>query len=74
MKAFYSNLIAFVLINGMLFVITLLTSPKSWWFYWVTLFWRIGLVIHAVTAFGGGQFLGKEWEDKKIKEYMEKDR
>jgi hypothetical protein len=72
LKAFYTNLIAFVLVNGGLFFIDLLTSPGSWWFYWVTIFWGIGLVIHALTVFGGIQFLGADWEDKRIKEYMEK--
>ncbi len=74
LKAFYGNLIAFVLVNLLLFVINLLSSPDSWWFYWVTIFWGIGLIIHAVSVFGGGKFLGSDWEEKKIQEYMDKDK
>ena len=35
--------------------------------------WGIGIVIHALTTFPVGIF-GKEWEERKIKEYMEKDK
>ena len=37
-------------------------------------FWGIGLAAHWAGIFGPGFFLGKEWEEKKIKELMEKDR
>ena len=33
----------------------------------------IGIVIHGLTTFPFGIF-GKEWEERKIKEYMEKDK
>lgn len=74
LKAFYSNLIAFVMVNLLLFVINLLTSPGSWWFYWVTVFWGIGLIVHAFSVFGEGRLLGSDWEEKKIQEYMGKDK
>ncbi|AST01282.1 hypothetical protein BT10792_02380 [Bacillus thuringiensis] len=35
--------------------------------------WGIGIVIHGLTTFPVGIF-GKEWEERKIKEYMEKDK
>ena len=35
--------------------------------------WGIGIVIHGLTTFPFGIF-GKEWEERKIKEYMEKDK
>lgn len=35
--------------------------------------WGIGLLIHAFSVFGTKMFL-KDWEEKKIKELMEKDK
>jgi len=55
-------------------VINLVTSPGSLWFYWVTVFWGIAILLHASKVFIlKGKFLGEEWEEKKIKEIMEKE-
>ena len=71
LKDFYRNLLTYVGVNILLIIINLLTSPGSLWFYWVTIFWGIAIVLHAskVLIFKG-KFLGKEWEEKKIKEIM----
>ena len=37
------------------------------------IFWGVGLLVHAFLTFGGRVFLGREWEEGKIKDYMEKD-
>lgn len=39
--------------------------------YVVWLFWGIGLVIHAFSVFGLPMILGRNWEEEKIKKYME---
>ncbi|MBN1847308.1 MAG: 2TM domain-containing protein [Deltaproteobacteria bacterium] len=74
LKGFYSNLITYVVINLFLIIINLLTSPTKIWFFWVTIFWGIGVLIHASKVFVlRGRFLGEEWEKRKIQELMEKD-
>lgn len=73
LKAFYNHLFVYVVVNLALFVINIVTSPQSLWFYWVTIFWGIGLVLHAASTFWPRPVLGKEWEQKKIKEFMEND-
>lgn len=74
LKGFYSHLISFLFINAVLLAINLVTDPGDLWFRWVTIFWGIGLLIHAINIFVmKGQFLGPDWEEKKIKELMEKD-
>jgi len=70
LREFYEHLIVYVIVNIMLAVINLVTSPDTLWFYWVTVFWGIGLIWHAISVYGK---LGKEWEEKKIKEIMEKE-
>ena len=74
LKSFYGNLAAYVAINAILIIINFVTSPRSLWFYWVTIFWGIGILIHASKVFiFKGKFLGEEWEEKKIKEILEKE-
>ncbi len=74
LKDFYRNLMTYVAVNILLIVINLITSPDKLWFFWVTIFWGIGIVLHASRVFIlKGKFLGQEWEKKKIKEIMEKE-
>jgi hypothetical protein len=71
---FYRNLIAFVIINTALIIINLLTSPGHLWFYWPMLGWGIGLAFQAFSTFGSFSPIAGEWEERKIKEFMEKNR
>ena len=74
LKSFYSNLVTYFIINVILIIINLVTSPGRLWFYWVTIFWGIAILIHASKVFIlKGKLFGEEWEEKKIKEIMEKE-
>ena len=74
LKKFYANLVTYTVINVILIIINLVTSPGSLWFYWVTIFWGAAILLHASRIFVfRGKFLGEEWEKKKIKEIMEKE-
>ena len=41
--------------------------------YSTWLFWGIGLFFHWLSVFGFKNILGRNWEEKKIKELMDKD-
>ena len=71
MKGFYWHLVTYLLVNTVLVVINLLTSPEYLWFIWPLIGWGVGLIIHAFNVFGG--LWGKSWEERKIKEIIEKD-
>ena len=74
LRKFYKNVVTYCVINIILIIIDLVTSPGHFWFYWVTIFWGAALFLHAAKVFiFKGKFLGDEWEKKKIKEFMEKD-
>ena len=73
LRGFYNNLIAFLMVNAILFVINLVTSRGYWWFYWVTIFWGLALVIHAIATFTPAN-LDEDWEEKKAQEIMEKEK
>ncbi len=72
LKSFYSHLTVFLFVNILLFIINIVTSPDSLWFYWVIIGWGIGLASHALSVFGIAGKFGKKWEEKKIQEYIEK--
>ncbi|MGB1042569.1 MAG: 2TM domain-containing protein [Tenacibaculum sp.] len=42
--------------------------------YATWLFWGIGLFFHWIGVFGTNIFFGKNWEERKIKEYMDNDK
>jgi hypothetical protein len=83
-KGFYSHLLIYILINIFIsgvIVFGLMESDYSFadaitnfgvistW-----LFWGIGLFFHWLGVFGFKSFgLGKDWEERKIKEMMEKE-
>ncbi len=74
LKGFYSHLRSYLIVNVILIVVNVIFNPNQWWFYWVTIFWGIGLAFHAAELFlFRGRILGKDWEERKIKEYMERE-
>lgn len=73
-KKFYTSLMSYV------FFIVFLAGLNYWvdewrypWFLWAAFGWGIGLVFQAIKAFGINPFFGRDWEDRKIKEYMDED-
>ncbi|MDP3312482.1 2TM domain-containing protein [Lutibacter sp.] len=73
-KEFYSSLIAYCIVIPFLIYINLEYSPEFHWFWFPMLGWGLGLVIQGLKAFAYNPFLGREWEDRKIQEYMNEDR
>lgn len=71
MKGFYAHLVSYILVNLLLFLINIMTSPDVLWFYWPLFGWGIGIVMHGLFVFGFGLWLGQEWEEKKIEEIMD---
>ena len=69
-KGFYGNLIAYCVVIPFLIFINYRTSWDHKWFYYPMFGWGLGVVIQAFTVFG----YGSDWEDRKIREIMEKDR
>ncbi|NGY38345.1 2TM domain-containing protein [Flavobacterium sp. XN-5] len=73
-KGFYGNLIAYIIVNIGLLALNLVTSPNHLWFFWPLMGWGIGVVIHGMIVFNYMPFLRKDWEEQKIKEFMEKEK
>ncbi|MFH7006701.1 2TM domain-containing protein [Flavobacterium plurextorum] len=73
-KGFYGNLASYIFVNAILIFVNLYTSPEYLWFFWPLLWWGIGVVFHGLRVFDLFPVLGKDWEEKKIKEFMEKEK
>ncbi len=43
------------------------------WFLWVLFGWGIGLAFDYLKAFDKNPMFNKDWEERKINEYMNKD-
>jgi hypothetical protein len=71
LRGFYIHLGVYLLVNLLLFLINMLSSPDDLWFYWVLLGWGVAIVAHAFSVFGFGRLFGADWEEKKIREIME---
>lgn len=69
-KEFYTHLFTYICVISFLVFINLKYSPEHLWFYWPMLGWGIGLLFHGLKALDV-TFMSKNWEEKKIREYME---
>ena len=72
-RGFYEHFVAYIIVNAGLFIIDLLTSPDSWWFYWPLVAWGVGLVFHAVSVFLSQGMLGRDWEERQIQKFMQRE-
>jgi sensor histidine kinase YesM len=70
LKGFYGSLISYVFVIPFLVFVNYRTSWEFQWFWFPAFGWGLGLAIQAFMAFG----YGYDWEDKKIREIMEKDK
>lgn len=74
MKIFYTHLMAYVLVMVILMTINLITYPFYLWFLWPVLGWGIPIAFHGLAVFNMTPFLGRDWEERKIEELMEKEK
>jgi sensor histidine kinase YesM len=68
LRGFYGNLISYCIVIPFLIFINFSTSSDFQWFWFPMLGWGLGLTFHAFETFG----FGKNWEEKKIQEILNK--
>ncbi len=69
-KGFYGNLMAYCIVIPILTVVNYRTTSFAWVLF-PAIGWGFGVAMHAMEAFGYNPILGKEWEEKKMREFME---
>ena len=73
-RGFYGNLTAYVIVITGLAILNYYVNGWSYmWFLWAAFGWGIGLFFHAINTFRWNPFFGKDWEERKIKELMDKE-
>ena len=78
-KGFQSHLLVYLVVNTMLVVLQYnnLDAGENFW-SWRTFnmafFWGTGVLAHALSVFIPTILVGKNWEERKIKELMEKEK
>jgi len=78
-KGFYWHLFWYIVVNGYLLVNVLfglgndLDAVFQFHNFSTPFYWGIGLAFHWFGVFGKRSIFSKEWEERKIKELMDKD-
>ncbi len=73
LKEFYQNAVSYIVIIPLLVFINLRFSPNFYWFWFPMIGWGIGLLFHWLDVSNYNIFLGRNWEEKKIKEIMNRE-
>jgi hypothetical protein len=78
-KGFYTHALVYLVINIMLVILNIqnLNEGESYFQFknfFTAFFWGIGLLAHGLSTFLPYFILGKDWEARKIKELMEKEK
>ena len=80
-KDFYLHLTVYITVNLVLIIVNLgvfqsgftdIEIPK-WPMFTTPFFWGIGLFFHGLKVFKNSFKFLKDWENRKIREYMEKE-
>lgn len=73
-KKFYSSLMFYVIfiaaLAGLNYYVNELRHP---WFLWAAFGWGIGIFFQAIKVFQWTPFIGKDWEDRKMKQFIEEE-
>lgn len=73
-REFYTHVVVYFMVNLLLIVIWYFTSGGFPWFVFVLGGWGIGLFFHWFNVYVEEGIFGKEWEDRKVSQLMEKEK
>lgn len=72
LKKFYNSLIIYIVFIAALGGLNYYQNEWRYaWFLWAAFGWGIGIFFHALKVFNFTPFLGKNWEERKMKEFMQ---
>lgn len=81
---FYKHLAAYIIVNiflSAIFIVgdmndgdTFKEAFTDYHNYKIWLYWGIGIVFQALNTFGLNLFFNKDWQERKVKEYMNDDK
>jgi len=74
LKGFYYSLISYCLVIPLLIFINYKTSWGFQWFWFPMFGWGIGIAIQAFRVFVNNGAFGRDWEKRKMEEFMRKEK
>lgn len=84
LKGFYGHLAAYIGVNSFITISKVVRNMSNgeafseaffdFGTFAIWLFWGIGLFFHALKVYSYNPILGKEWEERQIQKYIEKDK
>ncbi|UUC45332.1 2TM domain-containing protein [Flavobacterium cerinum] len=78
-KGFYTHLLVYLLVNAFIVFLNIQDMKEGESYFQIKNFftaicWGIGLLAHGIRVFGYDLFFGQNWENRKIREYMDKEK
>ncbi|MDT0559158.1 histidine kinase [Ichthyenterobacterium sp. W332] len=72
-KEFYYSVISYCIVIPFLIFINWYTSWNFKWFWFPMFGWGIGIAFHAYKVYVNDGMLGRNWEQRKIEQYMQEE-
>ena len=72
LRGFYVHALTYAVVISGLAALNLLNHSGRWWFLWPAMGWGIGVAAHGLSVFGFRGWLGADWEERKIREYLDR--
>lgn len=70
-KKFYEDLLKYVVVVTFLAGLNYYTNQwANMWFLWIAFGWGLGLALKALKVLKWNPFVGKDWEERKLKQFM----
>ncbi len=78
-KGFYTHFVVYLVVNVMIVIVNIQNLERGETYFQfknftTAFFWGLGLLAHALSVFMPSMIMGKNWEERKIKELMDKDK
>lgn len=78
-KGFYTHAIVYVVVNIFIVYVNISNLDEGetyfqWKNFTTAIFWGLGLLAHGLSVFLPTIVLGRDWEERKIKEFMENEK
>ena len=73
LKGFYIHLVIYILFAPVFIYLNYISNAGFPWALFPIVGWGIGVMGHAAETFNYNPFFGKDWEERKIHELMDKD-
>lgn len=71
-KGFYIHALVYILVNAFIMIMRFQKHGNIDYDNWGIGLWAVGLAVHGLSVFLPNFILGKNWEEKKIRELMNK--